>query len=78
MLRPESPEELAAALRDAACAHRTIRLGGNFSKDCLGGPSLQPTSRFRLPAMKRLLQYEPRDLTISVEAGMPFAELAER
>ena len=25
--------------------------------------------------MTRLLQYEPRDLTISVEAGMPFAEL---
>jgi glycolate oxidase FAD binding subunit len=25
--------------------------------------------------MKRVLQYEPRDLTISVEAGMPFAEL---
>jgi len=25
--------------------------------------------------MKRLLQYEPRDLTVSVEAGMSFAEL---
>ena len=25
--------------------------------------------------MKRVLQYEPRDLTISVEAGLPFAEL---
>ena len=25
--------------------------------------------------MNRLLQYDPRDLTISVEAGMPFAEL---
>ena len=25
--------------------------------------------------MKRLLQYEPRDLTVSVESGMPFAEL---
>ena len=25
--------------------------------------------------MRRLIQYEPRDLTISVEAGMPFAEL---
>ena len=25
--------------------------------------------------MRRILQYEPRDLTISVEAGIPFAEL---
>ena len=25
--------------------------------------------------MNRMLQYEPRDLTLSVEAGMPFVEL---
>jgi glycolate oxidase FAD binding subunit len=80
MLRPENPEQLAALLHDAASAHRTIRLGGNFSKDCLGGsPTAADVSMdvtISTASMNRLLQYEPSDLTISVEAGMPFAELA--
>ncbi len=76
MLRPESPEDLAAILRESASAHRTIRLGGNFSKDRLGGPPAPADVTISTSAMNRLLQYEPRDLTISVEAGMPFLELA--
>jgi glycolate oxidase FAD binding subunit len=75
MLRPENPEQLAAMLRETACAHRTIRLGGNFSKDCLGGPPAAAEVAISTASMNRLLQYDPRDLTISVEAGMPFAEL---
>src|ERR1700684_3345950 len=75
MLRPENPEQLADLLREAASAHRTIRLGGNFSKDRLGGPPAAAEVTISTSAMNRLLQYEPRDLTISVEAGMPFAEL---
>src|SRR5271168_3053813 len=75
MLRPESPEELASALREGAAAHHTIRLGGNFSKDCLGGPTVPSDVTISTSSMNRLLQYEPRDLTISVQAGMPFAEL---
>jgi glycolate oxidase FAD binding subunit len=74
VLCPENPEQLAALLREAACEHRTIRLGGNFSKDCLGGP-VAPDITISTSSMNRLLQYEPRDLTVSVEAGMPFAEL---
>ncbi len=75
MLRPENPEQLAAMLHEAASAHRTIRLGGNFSKDCLGGPPVPADVTISTASMNRVLQYEPRDLTISVEAGMPFAEL---
>jgi glycolate dehydrogenase FAD-binding subunit len=75
MLRPENPDELAAALHDAACAHRTIRLGGNFSKDCIGGPVAPADVTISTSSMNRLLQYEPRDLTVSVEAGMPFLDL---
>jgi glycolate oxidase FAD binding subunit len=75
MLRPKNPDELAVLLRDAACAHQTIRLGGNFSKDCLGGPPASADVTISTSSMNRLLQYEPRDLTISVEAGMPFTEL---
>lgn len=90
MIRPESPEQLAEALRSLASEHRTIRLGGNFSKDRLGVPvsrKAAPVSGIAAPvsasagatvctsSMRRLLQYEPADLTVSVEAGMPFAEL---
>jgi glycolate oxidase FAD binding subunit len=75
MLRPENPEQLAALLRDTAGAHRTINLGGNFSKDRLGGPPTPADVTISTSAMNRLLQYEPRDLTVSVEAGMPFSEL---
>jgi glycolate oxidase FAD binding subunit len=75
MLRPESPEQLAALLQEAASAHRTILLGGNFSKDRLGGCPTPADVTISTASMNRLLQYEPRDLTISVEAGMPFSEL---
>src|SRR5580693_3752516 len=75
MLQPENPEELAALLKEAADAHRAIRLGGNFSKDRLGGPSSPADVTVSTSSMNRLLQYEPRDLTISVQTGMPFSEL---
>jgi glycolate dehydrogenase FAD-binding subunit len=75
MQRPESPEQLAAMLREAACAHRAIRLGGNFSKDGLGGTLAPADVTITTSSLNRLLQYEPRDLTVSVEAGMPFSEL---
>lgn len=52
-----------------------IRLGGNFSKDRLGGRSGEAEVTVSTRAMTRLLQYEPRDLTVSVEAGMPFDAL---
>src|SRR5580700_5236253 len=77
MLRPQSPEELASLLREAACEHRTIRLGGNFSKDRLGGTPASADVIVGTSSLNRVLQYEPRDLTISVQAGMRFSELAQ-
>ena len=71
--RPESPEHLAEILQELAAAHRPIRLGGNFSKNRLGGPSEGEV--VSTATMTRVLCYDPRDLTISVEAGMPFADL---
>jgi glycolate oxidase FAD binding subunit len=74
-LLPESPEQLAESLCAAASAHRTIRLGGNFSKDRLGGAPQSADVVISTSRLNRLLQYDPRDLTISVQAGMRFAEL---
>jgi glycolate oxidase FAD binding subunit len=72
---PETPEQLADTLHNLATEYCAIRLGGNFSKDRLGGPVARADAIVSTAGMRRLLQYDPRDLTISVEAGMPFAEL---
>jgi len=75
MISPRTLEELAEALRGFAAARRTIRLGGGFTKDRLGGPLSAADETISTACMRRLLQYEPKDLTISVEAGMPWTEL---
>ena len=75
LISPNSPEEMAEALHSAAQAGEPIRLGGAFSKDSMGGP-LAPASRvITTRALSRVLQYEPKDLTISVEAGMRWRDL---
>lgn len=76
MLRPQSPGELAEALRCAAAAGRTIALGGAFSKTAIAGPTTPVDTIISTVSLNRILKYEPRDLTVSVEAGMPFAELS--
>lgn len=74
-LFPETPAQLAESLRASADRRQTIRLGGNFSKDRLGRCGTPAEVTISTSRMNRLLKYEPDDLTISVEAGMPFAEL---
>ncbi len=75
MITPKTPEELAETFRTLAQNHKTIRLGGNFSKDRLGGAVGGAGEAISTSCMNRLLKYEPRDLTVSVEAGMKFADL---
>jgi glycolate oxidase FAD binding subunit len=72
-----TPEKLAEELHTLATDHRRIRLGGNFSKDRLGGAVAGADVTISMAGMRRLLQYEPRDLTISVEAGMRWSELEQ-
>lgn len=75
IFKPQSESELAAALRDAAVASLTIHLGGEFSKTRLGGPVAEAPVIVSTAAINRVRKFEPRDLTISVEAGVRFAEL---
>jgi len=76
VIAPASPEELAQALATAASDGRAIQLRGNGTKDHMGGPLPSGGVTISTERLTRLLQYEPKDLTLSVEAGMPFAELA--
>src|SRR5438477_10589549 len=71
---PQTPEELAAALADAASTRKTITLGGRFSKNRMGGPVPSSAVSIATTGLTRILCYEPKDLTISVESGLPWAE----
>jgi glycolate oxidase FAD binding subunit len=73
---PGAPEQLAEILRDAAGRGRTIVLEGNGSKRAMGGPIEPSDDTVSTAGMRRVLQYEPRDLTVSVEAGLPWSEFA--
>lgn len=75
VVRPENPEELAEAMGWASTRRQTIELGGHFSKRLMGGPAPPANMTISTSAMRRVLKYEPRDLTISVEAGVAYGEL---
>jgi glycolate oxidase FAD binding subunit len=72
---PLSVEELAATLKEAAANRHAIETMGNHSKLSMGGPVLPADLAICTAGLKQVLQYEPNDLTISVEAGLPFIEL---
>jgi len=73
---PASGEELRSALEAAAAAHRTVELFGAHSKHLVAGPIAEAETRISTSSMTRILKYEPRDLTVSVEAGIRYADLS--
>jgi len=75
MLAPQSPAELADALRENAAHGRTMALSGHGSKRLMAGPIEPADVSITTASLRRVLQYEPHDLTISVEAGLPWSEL---
>ncbi len=68
-------QDLAEALRAAAAAHRSITLYGNNTKQAMAGPIAQSDVVITTAGLRRVLAYEPRDLTVSVEAGLPWRDL---
>jgi glycolate oxidase FAD binding subunit len=76
MLVPGSPEELAAQLAEASSSSQSINIGGNFTKAGMGGPVAASDVTISTAKLNRVLQYEPSDLTISVEAGITYRELS--
>ena len=75
VVRPQSPVELAEAMAWASARHQTIELGGHFTKRLMGGPAAPSSITISTSAIRRVRKYEPRDLTISVEAGVLYCEL---
>jgi glycolate oxidase FAD binding subunit len=74
--RPTSESELRDALVAAARAGGPIALGGNGSKQRMSARAFDPATAITTACMRRVLQYEPRDLTVSVQAGLPWTEFS--
>src|ERR1700681_2924569 len=74
-IAPSSREELAEALRGAdARGEGVARVGGGTQLD-LGMPPARLDLVIETTGLDKIVEYEPADLTVTVEAGMRFAEL---
>ncbi len=76
ILYPAIAEDLKSALLQAAASHKSVEIFGADSKRFMAGPVAAADVRISTTGMRRILKYEPRDLTISVEAGIPYVDLA--
>src|SRR5271170_4695951 len=75
-LFPRTPEELAALLCDAKSKRQSITLGGAGTKQRMAGPIAESDLTISTSSLNRVLKYEPRDLTVSVQAGLPWREFS--
>ncbi|HEY1294488.1 MAG TPA: FAD-binding oxidoreductase [Chloroflexota bacterium] len=72
---PSTADELAAHLRDANAQHQKVApIGGGTQLD-LGMPPARIDLAIETTGLNRIVEYEPADLTVTVEAGMRLAEL---
>lgn len=74
-ITPSTPEALAETLREAVLARKSVAVAGNSSKRLMAGPILPADVTISTTGLNRVLQYEPNDLTISVESGTAFSAL---
>ena len=72
---PESVEAALDALRIAASSRRRIAVQGANTKRQMGGAVREPDVTIATTALNKVIEYEPHDLTVSVEAGCRFADL---
>jgi glycolate oxidase FAD binding subunit len=73
---PGSPDELAQCLADAASRKQSITLLGHCTKSRMAGPIAPSDVTVSTAGLNKVLEYEPRDLTISVGAGITYCELS--
>jgi glycolate oxidase FAD binding subunit len=66
---------MAALLQECASKRQTIELAGCGSKSTMAGNVEAANVSISTKNLNKLLAYEPRDLTVSIEAGMEFQRL---
>ena len=69
-------QELAEHLADANGRRQSVTLCGHSTKNRMAGPLRDADVTITTRCLNRVLKYDPRDLTISVEAGSSFAEVS--
>jgi glycolate oxidase FAD binding subunit len=72
---PGSIGQLVELMRDCQSNKKRIEIAGARSKQRMGGPVAEADVQIGMRGMERVLAYDPRDLTISVEAGMKYHDL---
>ena len=77
VVRPESVEALAGAVREAASAGSAIVAWGGGTRIGVGDPPVGYRIALELGALCGVLAHEPGDLVVTVRAGTTLAALAE-
>jgi glycolate oxidase FAD binding subunit len=77
-LKPETAEELASALGEANASDQAVAPVGGGSQLDLGMPPTRVDVMLETTRLDRVVEYEPADLTVTVEAGIRFADLQQR
>ncbi|HJM75739.1 MAG TPA: FAD-binding oxidoreductase [Dehalococcoidia bacterium] len=77
-MRPENREEVATLLAAASAAGLVVVPHGARTALALGRPLEQYDVAIDLSALNRVVEYEPDDLTITVEAGFTLAALQQQ
>ncbi|HET6317935.1 MAG TPA: FAD-binding oxidoreductase, partial [Chloroflexota bacterium] len=72
---PDTAEELAQALRAADEAGQAVAPVGGGTQLELGMPPRRVDVALHTGGLNRIVEYEPADLTMTVEAGMQFRDL---
>jgi glycolate oxidase FAD binding subunit len=73
--KPRSAQEAAEIVRFAAAEKLAVLPCGNRSKLDLGPPPLRYDIALDLSGLCEIAHYDPADLTLSVDAGLPLAQL---
>ena len=73
--QPTTPDELADLLRRAGEENLVVAPRGGGTQLALGNPPTGLDLVVETTALASVIEYEPADLTITVEAGLRFAEL---
>jgi glycolate oxidase FAD binding subunit len=73
-MRPQTPDEAVAALRDCAAAGQPVRPVGTGSRADWGGPDPSAFTPIDTGGLNRVLAHDIGDFTAVLQAGVPLAE----
>ena len=75
---PKNVDEVAATLRAASQTGASVIPWGGGTRMSLGFPPRGASLVLQTEKLNEIVEYEPADLTVTVQAGMRFADLQER